>query len=139
MSDLQTINTRNLIQDFFQAMATRDLETLLSFFSEEVDWEVPGNEELAPWLGKRGNKEEIQAFFELLWQNIEPISGQIEHILADGNFGVATGRFSSKMLRSGQIYSSIFSTHFTLTDGKITHYRLLEDSYALVEALCLPI
>lgn len=139
MSDLQTIETRNLIQNFYQALANRELQTLLGLFAEEVDWDVPGNEELAPWLGKRQNRNEIKVFHQLLWQSVEPISAQIEHILADGNFGVATGRFSSRMLRSGQVYSSIFSAHFTLKDGKIIRYRFLEDSHGLVEALCLPI
>lgn len=139
MSDLQTIKTRHLIQNFYQALANRDLQTLLELFAEEVDWDVPGNEELAPWLGKRESREEIKVFYQLLWQSVEPISAQIEHILADGEFGVATGRFSSRMVRSGQVYSSIFSAHFTLKDGRITHYRFLEDSQGLVEALCLPI
>lgn len=139
MSDLQTTKTHNLIQNFYQALANRELQSLLELFAEEVDWEVPGNEELAPWLGKRESRDEIKAFYQLLWQSVEPISAQIEHILADGDFGVATGRFSSLMLRSGQVYTSIFSAHFTLKNGKITRYRFLEDSHGLVEALCLPI
>lgn len=138
MSNLQTIKTLDLIQNFFQALAKRELQTILGFFAEEVDWDVPGNEELAPWLGKRKNRNDIKAFYQLLWQGAEPISAQVEHILTDGNFGVATGQFSSRMLRSGQVYSSIFSAHFTLKEGKIIHYRFLEDSHGLVEALCLP-
>ena len=139
MSDLQTIETRNLIENFYQALANRDLHALLTLFAEKVDWDVPGNEELAPWLGKRQSRNEIKEFHQLLWQSVEPVSAEIEHILADGNFGVATGQFSSLMLRSGQVYSSIFSAHFTLKDGKIVRYRFLEDSHGLVEALCLPI
>lgn len=139
MSNLQTIETRNLIRNFYHALAKRELQTLLGLFAEEVDWNVPGNEELAPWLGKRKNRNEIKAFYQLLWQSAEPISAQLEHILADGDFGVATGKFSSRMLRSGQVYSSIFSAHFTLKEGKIIHYQFLEDSNGLVEALCLPI
>lgn len=139
MSELQTIETKSLIQTYFQALANRDLNTLLDFFAEEVDWCVPGNEELAPWLGERRNKTEIEEFYRLLWQSVEPINGQIERILAEGNFGVATGKFSARMLRSSQVYTSIFSVHFGFTDGKITYYRLLEDSQGLVEALSLPI
>jgi ketosteroid isomerase-like protein len=138
MSETQTIQTREIVQNFYQALANRELQKLTGFFAEQTDWDIPGDQELAPWLGKRENKRQIKAFFELLWQNTEPVTAQIEHILAEGDFAVATGYFSSKMLRSSQIYSSIFSAHFTIKNGQIVRYRFLEDSNGLVEALCLP-
>ncbi|PYF74048.1 nuclear transport factor 2 family protein [Pedobacter nutrimenti] len=138
MSETQTIQTREIVQNFYQALANRELQKLTGFFAEQTDWDIPGDQELAPWLGKRENKRQIKAFFELLWQNTEPVTAQIEHILAEGDFAVATGHFSSKMLRSSQIYSSIFSAHFTIKNGQIVRYRFLEDSNGLVEALCLP-
>eukprot|EP01133_Synstelium_polycarpum_P016534 gene16534-19649_t len=138
MSETQTIQTREIVQNFYQALANRELQKLTGFFAEQTDWDIPGDQELAPWLGKRENKRQIKAFFELLWQNTEPVTAQIEHILAEGDFAVATGHCSSKMLRSSQIYSSIFSAHFTIKNGQIVRYRFLEDSNGLVEALCLP-
>jgi ketosteroid isomerase-like protein len=138
-SEMQAIQTRKVISDFYQALADRELETLIHLFSEKVDWDIPGNEELAPWLGKRKNRQEIEEFFKLLWKSIEPISAQIDHILVEGDFAVVTGEFSSRMLRSGQVYASMFSAHFTVKEANIVRYRLQEDSYGLVEALSLPI
>ncbi len=133
-----TAQTRNIVHQFYQALANRELDQLLYLFSEQPDWDVPGNQELAPWLGKRRSRKEIRDFFVLLWQSIEPVSAKIDHVLAEGDFAVVTGEFSSVMLRTGEVYSSIFSAHFTVLDGKIIRYRLQEDSYGLVEALSLP-
>ncbi|WP_316814698.1 nuclear transport factor 2 family protein [Pedobacter nyackensis] len=138
MSQTQTIQTREVINNFFQALAGRELAVLIQLFAEEIDWDIPGNEELAPWLGKRTKRNEVKDSFELLWQNIEPIAAQIDRILVDDDFAIATGSFSSKMNRSGQIYSSMFSAHFTVSGDQIIRYRLQEDSYGLVEALMLP-
>lgn len=138
MSEFLTTQTKSIVCQFFEALANRELEKLLLLFSAEPDWDVPGNQELAPWLGKRSNRKEIRDFFVLLWENIEPVSAEIDHILAEGDFAVVTGSFSSVMLRTGEVYASIFSAHFTVTDGQIVRYRLQEDSYGLVEALSLP-
>jgi len=127
--------TKELIEKFLAAMASRDLEALACNFSENIDWFIAGNETIAPWLGGRTNRQEIREFFMMLWANIEPVSVKVEHILADGNFGVVTGEFASRMLKTGKIYESIFSMHFTVENNLIIRYRLQEDSYALVDAL----
>lgn len=139
LAGTETIQTRKIINSFYQALANRELAVLTQLFAEEIDWDIPGNEELAPWLGKRTKRTEVKDFFKLLWQSIEPITAQIDHILVEDNFAIATGHFSSRMNRSGQIYSSMFSAHFTVKDALIIRYRLQEDSYGLVEALMLPI
>ncbi|TCC97178.1 nuclear transport factor 2 family protein [Pedobacter hiemivivus] len=139
MLQTQTIQTREIVHNFYKALSYRELETLAQLFAESIDWDIPGNEELAPWLGKRTKRNEVKEFFKLLWQSVEPISAQIEHILVEDDFAIATGHFSSKMNRSGQIFSSMFSAHFTVRDSLIVRYRLQEDSHGLVEALMLPI
>lgn len=137
MKDILTIQTRNIVQNFYQALASRELETLCGLFSEQVDWYIPGNQSVAPWLGRRESREEIEDFFHLLWQNIEPVHAQIEHILVEGHFAIASGEFSSKMLKTGKLYSSMFSAHFTVENEKIVRYRLQEDSYGLFKTLTL--
>lgn len=128
-------NTLNTVQNYLGALGQRDLEKLLTFFPENVDWFIPGNENVAPWLGKKSTKTEIKAFFELLWANTEPLSAKIDSILTEGNLAVVAGEFSSRMTRTGKTYETLFSIHFTIEDGLIVRYRLLEDSYGLVEAL----
>lgn len=139
MEQTPTHQTRTIVNAFYTALSGRDLTSLIQLFPETVDWDIPGNEELAPWLGKRRKRSEIKDFFQLLWQNAEPISAQIDYILIEGDFAIATGHFSSRMKRSNQIFSSMFSAHFWVKNSKIVRYRLQEDSHGLVEALMLPV
>lgn len=127
--------TKEIVVKFCKAMADRDLEVLLGCFSKIVDWDIPGNEQLAPWLGKRTNIEEIKTFFELLWLHTKPLFVQIAHILDDGGFAIITGEFSTRMLKTGKIVNSVFSIHLTIKAGLIIKYRLQEDSFAVAMAL----
>ena len=127
--------TREVVQKFIQALAGRSLENLIPLFAEDVDWFIPGNQELAPWLGKRNTREGVQEFFKLLWKNTEPVSVQVDHILSEGNFAIIVGEFSTRMLQTGKIVSSIFSIHITIENSLIAKYRLQEDSYAVFVSL----
>lgn len=131
-TEQQTLNT---VQNYLGALGQRDLEKLLIFFPENVDWFIPGNENVAPWLGKKNTKKEIKAFFELLWANTEPLSANIDPIFTEGNRAVVTGEFTSRMTKTGKTYETLFSIHISLENNLIVRYRLLEDSYALVNAL----
>lgn len=130
-----TENTKKVIENFYAALSSRDLDAVADKFSDDADWFIAGDETIAPWLGRRSNRQEIKEFFQMLWANIEPVSVEIEHIPADGDFGVATGEFASRMLKTGKIYESMFSAHFTVRNDLIIRYRLQEDSYGLVKAL----
>jgi len=124
-----------LIQRFFQSLTSRDLEMLTSLFSEEIDWYIPGDENAAPWLGRRHSRQEVKDFYKLLWENAEPISATIDKIFIDQNDAVITGEFSSRMLKTGKVVDSLFFIQLKAENDLIIKYRLLEDSYAVHQSL----
>jgi ketosteroid isomerase-like protein len=124
-----------VVNRFLGALATRDLDTLVALYAPNIDWDIAGNEKLAPWLGRRGSPSEVREFYELLWAAVEPVSVEVEHILYDGDHCVITGQLAATMLPTGRLFDSMFSVHITVADGMITRYRLQEDSWALVVAL----
>ncbi|WP_185212031.1 MULTISPECIES: nuclear transport factor 2 family protein [Sphingobacterium] len=123
------------ITDFLRYMQERDLNNLVNLFAEEVKWEVPGDTDSLKWLGVRKNKAEIESFFQLLWAETEPLSAEIQKILADKDEAMIKGEFTSKMLRTNKDVTSIFFIHFKLQNMKIVEYTLLEDSFAVSEAV----
>jgi ketosteroid isomerase-like protein len=124
-----------VVNRFLGAVATQDLDTLLALYAPDVDWDIAGNEKLAPWLGRRGSPSELREFYELLWAAVEPVSVEVEHILYHGEHCVITGQLSARMVATGRLFDSMFSVHLTVSNGMITRYRLQEDSWALVVAL----
>ena len=124
-----------MVSRFFNAMAQRNLDDILPLFADNVDWYIPGNETLAPWLGRRSTKADVAEFYTMLWQHTMPISGEIFHSMTQGNVTLTSGRFMVKMLQTDRIYESLFFTEITVENNLITKYRLLEEGYGLVVAL----
>ena len=131
--DLET--AEHVVADFFSALAIRELDAVCKCFAEQLDWYIPGNEMVAPWLGHRRTRREVREFFDLLWANTEALSGRIDHLAVDGNTVITSGYFETRMLKTDKIFKSLFFTEITVSKGKIVKYRLLEDSFGLVLAL----
>jgi ketosteroid isomerase-like protein len=130
----QEFNNRKIALDYMQALAKRNTSEVLAFFAPEVDWYIPGDEQAAPWLGRR-NRSGLQDFFQLLWNNTVPVSATISQVMDSGNDVIIAGEFSTRMLATGRIMESLFFIHLTIENGLITRYRLLEDSLAVFRAL----
>src|SRR5688500_2341464 len=130
-----TSATRETVEAFFRRLASRESEQIAELFSDPVDWFIPGNEALAPWLGRCGTRDDVAGFFRLLFANVEPLRAEVQQVLVDGETAIATGEFASRMLATGKVIESMFFTHFTVRDRQIVRYRLLEDSHAVAVAL----
>ena len=128
-------STESIVHTYLQNLAQRNLAGIVALFAAEIDWYVPGNGTRAPWLGKRSNRAEVTAFFELLWANTTPVSADIHHIFIDGNRAAVTGEFVTEMRSTGKQVESLFTIEITVENSHIIRYRLLEDSHAVSEAL----
>ena len=125
----------DVVRRYFSALGERNIEMILRLIPEQLDWYVPGNETIAPWLGVRKTRDEVRKFFELLWQNTVPIAAKIDHIVVDNTVVISSGSFETLMIQTGKTYKSLFFTEITIEDGLIVKYRLLEDTFGLVTAL----
>jgi ketosteroid isomerase-like protein len=130
-----TTTTRSVVETFFRCLAAGESEPLTALLADNVDWDIPGNATLAPWLGPRSSRSGAAEYLRLLRANVEPISAEVQHVLVDGEMAVAVGQFASRMVKTGKVVESLFFAQFVVRDGQIASYRLLEDSQAVVEAL----
>jgi ketosteroid isomerase-like protein len=130
-----TTTTRSVVEAFFQRLAVGEPEPLTALLADNVDWDIPGNATLAPWVGPRSSRSGVADYLRLLRANVKPISAEVQHVLVDGEMAVAVGAFASRMVKTGKVVESIFVAQFVVRDGLIARYRLLEDSQAVVEAL----
>ncbi|WP_157676765.1 nuclear transport factor 2 family protein [Chryseobacterium sp. T16E-39] len=123
------------VSKYYTALGERNIEMIMNLIPETLDWYVPGNETIAPWLGHRKTYSQVREFFELLWQSTEPVSASIDNIAIEGNVVLSSGNFETHMLKTGKNFKSIFFTQITVVDGMIVKYILLEDTLGLVKAL----
>lgn len=127
--------TREMVAEFFRRMGAREPEPIAALFADEVDWFIPGNQAVAPWVGRRRTRAEVAEFYRMLFDAVTPLSVDLQHLLVDGEVAIATGEFSSRMNGTGRVLDSLFSIDFTVQDGQIVRYRLMEDSHAVVVSL----
>lgn len=127
-------STTETIQEFFTRFGAGDLERLLDLFAEEVDWDVPGAASV-PWTGRRSNREELRAFFVAAAEEVEATEEfAVERIIVEGGAGVAVGRFTHVIKRTGKRFNSPFALHIEAEDGLIRLYHMHEDSHGAAEA-----
>ncbi len=130
-----TAATRAVVEAFLQRIAGGELERLAELFAEKIDWYIPGNQAVAPWVGRRGSRDEVRDFYRELAANVEPLRVSVDHLLVEGEIAVIVGEFASRMRATGKVVETPFSIWMTVRDGLIVRYRLLEDSHAVVVAL----
>ena len=128
-------NINAFVDTFLGCLQRRELKNLVNLFAEEFHLEIPGNTAKIKWLGKRSSKLEVEQLFKLLWSAVEPVAATVETILTNGDQIIVKGNFTSKMLKTGKLVSSVFFIHLRIHNHKIIEYTLLEDSYAVSEAL----
>lgn len=110
-------------------------EAVASLFTEDADWDIPGAVDRVPWIGRRSGRAGVADFVRALWDGIEPIRFDITAIAAEGDRAFAAGELESRARRTGRIMRSEFIIDVTVRDGLISRHRLLEDSFAVAEAV----
>lgn len=124
-----------VVNAYFEAFGARDLDRLLSFFSADASWIVPGDPKLTPWVGERTGPDDIRRFFELFFEAAEPLAFDVHSFTEVGEDQVLiVGRFAYRFDGSGLEFDDEFVQRYTIGDGKITAFRIFEDSLGLARA-----
>lgn len=111
-------NPTATVNAYFEAFGARDLDRILSFFTPDATWIVPGDPAVTPWVGRRTGPEDIRQFFTQFFQAAEPRAFEVFSMTqASADQVLVTGRFA-----------------YTIDGGKITGFRIFEDSLGLARA-----
>jgi ketosteroid isomerase-like protein len=119
--------------EFFRRFGAGDFDGVLELFADNVDWDVPGAPEV-PWTGRRRTRADIRAFLSTVAAEVRTREFTVDRVLADGEHGVALGRFTHEVLRTGRAFSCGFALHIHVRDGRIDLYHMFEDSAAVAAA-----
>ena len=137
-----TLTPRDIASRYFERVAAfwatpddpQALAAILELFADEVDWDIPGDLAAVPWIGPRRDREAVAAFYRELASQVLPVRFEVQKILGDGETAVAFGDLASQVRATGRFIESPFAFVLTISDGKITRYRMLEDSHAVAAA-----
>lgn len=138
MSAIDPTNVANrtpgdTVREFFATSARSDVDAVLNLFAPDATWVIPGDVNIAPWVGTR-DVPGIADYMSALSANSEMTSFDIVKSLEDGPDVVIVGTFGFTFASGGQILDDPFVIHMVVVDGLIRSYVIHEDSLGLARA-----
>ena len=109
-------------------------EEVARMASEDVSFEIPGNENAFPWIGMKIGR---QAFTEFVRDQRELLVShvfRVDDILASDTRAVIVGELSGIVKKSGKRVATYFTIILTIAGGQIRRFQMLENSYAASQA-----
>ncbi|WP_162996389.1 nuclear transport factor 2 family protein [Mucilaginibacter celer] len=131
----QIPSTQEVINGFFQSAAQLDAEAAASFFDEEPDYYI-AKSPFMPWTGKRNKRPEVAVALKQLFDAHVPgeESFTIDHLFFDGQEAALFAVASRVVKDTRKKYSAKICMRFTVVDGLITRFLILEDSREIEKA-----
>ncbi|HEX4246384.1 MAG TPA: nuclear transport factor 2 family protein [Pseudonocardia sp.] len=125
----------NTVQAFFGHVGAGELDQAIALFTEQVDWLISGNQNLA-WTGARSRPEEVADVLTTIGGLHVPGESvsEIRQILVDGADAVVLGRIAHTTLATGRRYDMPVAFHLTVRDGRIARLHMYEDTYLVSQA-----
>jgi ketosteroid isomerase-like protein len=118
---------------FLDAFARRDIDAALALLTEDVVWHVDGAVEV-PSVGLYQGRHRIKGWIECFPDAFESRGFRISPMIETSTEAIVPGWFRYLVRPTGRTVEGDFTMHFTVRDGLIHHYRIVEDSLALAQA-----
>lgn len=112
----------------------RDPDEIAMAFAEDLVFEVQGDDGVLPWVGRKTGRGAIADFVRDQRALIEPLAFEVEDVLASEQRSVVIGSLRSRIKATGRVTASQFALVLTITDGIVTRFQMLEDSYDVSKA-----
>jgi uncharacterized protein len=124
---------KHVVQAIFEAFGRGDIEGVLGHLSEEVVWSAPGPSDVS-YYGERHGHGGAAEFFQQLGSNVTFESFQPGEFIAEGDRVVVLGSERGRVNATGKSYDNDWALVFTVREGKVTNFKLYENSAAVAEA-----
>jgi ketosteroid isomerase-like protein len=111
-----------------------DPDAIAALFDTDLLFEIQGDVGALPWIGRRTGRLAIADFIRDLRALTEPVSFDVEDILASDGRAAIVGSLQTRIKATGSIIASQFAIILTITGGVVTRFQMLEDSFDVSRA-----
>ena len=109
-------------------------EEIAALFSVDVQFEIAGDVGALPRIGRRTGRSAASDFIRDARRLIEQLRFDVQDILASDDRAVIVGELATRINATREIIESAFALILTVSDGEITRFQMLEDSFAVSRA-----
>jgi ketosteroid isomerase-like protein len=128
--------SREVVEKFYHALATRDMETLATYLDDDVVWTISGPVDILPFCGRRVGKDVVM---DLLQRDIPTLLEGRRFIpqtmLVDGDSAAVLGKLSATKRAEGRAISYRIAHFIRFRNEKVIDYVAIIDSFDAVEQM----
>jgi uncharacterized protein len=107
---------------------------IAALFDTEVVFEIQGDDGVLPWIGRKTGRRAIVNFIRDIRTLTEPITFEVDDILASNSRAAIVGALQTRIKSTGQITGTQFAIILTITGDVVTRFQMLEDSFSVSKA-----
>jgi hypothetical protein len=116
----------DVVRQCYDALTAGDIQRMLSYFADDVEWDIPEVKGIA-FTGKRHGRDQVAQFFELLGEMQENRGLEVRDYIAQGDKVVAIGHYAFTVKSTGLGYEADWASLFTVANGKVTRFKEFAD------------
>ncbi|MFC3654337.1 nuclear transport factor 2 family protein [Xanthomonas hyacinthi] len=105
-------------------------EEIAKLFSADLDWHIPGDSGVLPWVGRKTGRAAVADFVRESSQMIERLSLDIHDVMAGEQRAIIFGELATRILSTGNTIETAYAIVLTIVGDEITRFLMLEDSFA---------
>jgi len=109
-------------------------EEIARLFSADLDWNIPGEHGVLPWIGHKTGRGAVIDFVRDSSQMIERLGLEVHDVLASEERAIIFGELASRIKSTGKTVEQAYVIVLTIAGNEITRFLMLEDSFATANA-----
>ena len=112
----------------------QDPTLIADMFDPNLVFEIQGDNGVLPWVGYKIGRQAFVDFIRDLRILTEPVTFEIEDILASDSRAVIIGALQTRIKATSKIATSQYALILSIANGVVTRYQMLEDSFNISKA-----
>jgi ketosteroid isomerase-like protein len=124
----------NLVQQFYEAFKTGNINGVLSTLPDHVGWFVPGPKDIVSFVGQRQGHEQVAQAIARFAEMQDGEQFEVQEFVAQGDKVIAFGHYRWRIKFTGHLYESDFVHAFTISQGKVSRFQEYLDTQACAAA-----
>jgi ketosteroid isomerase-like protein len=112
----------------------RDPAEIAALFDADLVFEIQGDVGALPWIGRRAGRQAIADFIRDIRTLTEPITFEVDDILASDSRAAIIGALQSRIKATGKVTATQFAIILTIASNVVTRFQMLEDSFDVSKA-----
>jgi uncharacterized protein len=120
----------DLARQFLKLLAEQATpENFAELFSLDVRFEIPGEDGIFPWIGRKTGRSAVIGFVAGLRALTEPVKFEVVDVLASDTRAVILADFVTKIKATGRTIDSSAAIVLEISGATVTRFLMIEDSF----------